>query len=63
MLLGAFGNAGLAAVVPVLIGEAFNAILADPPDSICRWAYSPCGLLAPKSCAASSNLGEISGQS
>ncbi len=32
MFLGAFGNAGLAAVVPVLIGEAFNAILADPPD-------------------------------
>jgi ATP-binding cassette, subfamily B, bacterial len=30
MLLGAFGNAGLAAVVPVLIGEAFNAILASP---------------------------------
>jgi ATP-binding cassette, subfamily B, bacterial len=32
MLLGAFGNAGLAAVVPVLIGEAFNAILAAPPQ-------------------------------
>jgi ATP-binding cassette, subfamily B, bacterial len=32
MLLGAFGNAGLAAVVPVLIGEAFNAILAVPPE-------------------------------
>jgi ATP-binding cassette subfamily B protein len=32
MLLGAFGNAGLAAVVPVLIGEAFNAILAIPPQ-------------------------------
>jgi ATP-binding cassette, subfamily B, bacterial len=32
MLLGAFGNAGLAAVVPVLIGEAFNAVLAAPPD-------------------------------
>jgi ATP-binding cassette subfamily B protein len=31
MFLGAFGNAGLAAVVPVLIGEAFNAILAAPP--------------------------------
>ena len=30
MLLGAFGNAGLAAVVPVLIGEAFNAILSEP---------------------------------
>jgi ATP-binding cassette, subfamily B, bacterial len=32
MLFGAFGNAGLAAVVPVLIGEAFNAILASPPQ-------------------------------
>lgn len=32
MILGAIGNAGLAAVVPVLIGEAFNAILAAPPQ-------------------------------
>jgi ATP-binding cassette subfamily B protein len=32
MILGALGNAGLAAVVPVLIGEAFNAILAAPPQ-------------------------------
>ncbi len=32
MLVGAFGNAFLAAVVPDLIGRAFNGILADPPD-------------------------------
>jgi ATP-binding cassette subfamily B protein len=32
MLLGAFGNAGLAAIVPVLIGEAFNSILSTPPQ-------------------------------
>ena len=32
MLLGAFGNAALAAAVPILVGRAFNAILADPPD-------------------------------
>ncbi len=32
MFLGAFGNAALAAVMPILIGVAFNAALADPPD-------------------------------
>jgi ATP-binding cassette, subfamily B, bacterial len=31
MLLGAFGNASLAALVPVYIGLAFNAILGEPP--------------------------------
>ena len=31
-LIGAIGNAALAAVVPVLVGMAFNNILADPPD-------------------------------
>lgn len=29
---GAFGNAALAAVAPLLIGQAFNAILAEPPQ-------------------------------
>ena len=32
MLIGAFGNAALAAVMPILIGVAFDAALADPPD-------------------------------
>jgi ATP-binding cassette subfamily B protein len=32
LLGGAFANAALAAAVPVLIGQAFNAILATPPD-------------------------------
>lgn len=32
LILGAFGNAALAAVVPILVGVAFNAILAKPPD-------------------------------
>lgn len=32
MFIGAFGNAALAALVPVLIGEAFNAVLEDPPN-------------------------------
>jgi ATP-binding cassette subfamily B protein len=31
-LVGAIGNAALAAVAPFLIGEAFNAILASPPQ-------------------------------
>lgn len=33
MLLGAFGNAALAAVVPVLVGDAFNAMLKAVPDT------------------------------
>ena len=33
MLIGAIGNAGLAAVVPVLTGNAFNAMLATDPDT------------------------------
>ena len=32
MSVGAFGNAALAAAMPVFIGIAFNAALADPPD-------------------------------
>lgn len=33
LLLGAFGNAALAAVVPVLVGDAFNAMLKAVPDT------------------------------
>ena len=33
VMIGAFGNAVLAAAVPMLIGQAFNAILASPPDT------------------------------
>jgi len=32
VLIGAFGNAALAAMVPVLTGQAFDSILANPPD-------------------------------
>jgi len=32
MLIGAAGNAGLAALVPILVGRAFNAILETPPN-------------------------------
>jgi ATP-binding cassette, subfamily B, bacterial len=32
MLIGAAGNAGLAAAVPVLVGQAFNLILQTPSD-------------------------------
>jgi ATP-binding cassette subfamily B protein len=31
MLVGAFGNAALAAVVPVMVGRAIDAVGADPP--------------------------------
>jgi len=31
-LAGAIGNAVLAAAIPILVGQAFNAILTDPPD-------------------------------
>src|SRR5512134_3690644 len=33
MVVGAVGNAGLAAVVPVLTGDAFNAMLEPVPDT------------------------------
>lgn len=33
ILIGAFGNAYLAAVVPVQIGKAFNAIMENPPKT------------------------------
>ena len=33
MVLGAIGNAALAAVVPVLTGDAFNAMLKPVPDT------------------------------
>jgi ATP-binding cassette, subfamily B, bacterial len=33
MIVGAVGNAGLAAVVPVLTGDAFNAMLQPVPDT------------------------------
>ncbi len=33
LLVGAFGNAALAAAVPVLAGRAFNAVLANPPQT------------------------------
>ncbi len=33
LILGAIGNAALAAVVPVLTGQAFNAMLATHPDT------------------------------
>jgi ATP-binding cassette subfamily B protein len=32
IIVGAFGNAALAAAVPILIGQAFNGILNTPPD-------------------------------
>ncbi|HMD82614.1 MAG TPA: hypothetical protein VKE92_14965, partial [Anaerolineales bacterium] len=33
MVIGAIGNAALAAVVPVLTGDAFNAMLQPIPDT------------------------------
>jgi ATP-binding cassette, subfamily B, bacterial len=33
LVAGAFGNAALAAVVPVLVGDAFNAMLKATPDT------------------------------
>ncbi|GAG91025.1 unnamed protein product, partial [marine sediment metagenome] len=32
VLIGAISNAGLAALVPVLIGQAFNAVFESPPN-------------------------------
>jgi ATP-binding cassette subfamily B protein len=33
LIIGAFGNAALAAVVPLLVGDAFNAMLKPSPDT------------------------------
>jgi ATP-binding cassette, subfamily B, bacterial len=33
VFLGAIGNAGLAAIVPMLVGDAFNAMLQPTPDT------------------------------
>ncbi len=33
LLVGAFGNAALAAAVPLLVGDAFNSMLKSPPDT------------------------------
>ncbi|MFN4293380.1 MAG: ABC transporter ATP-binding protein [Thermoflexales bacterium] len=33
ILIGALGNAGGAAVMPLLVGQAFNAVVAQPPDT------------------------------
>ncbi len=33
LFIGAFGNAALAAAVPVLVGRAFNAVVASPPQT------------------------------
>jgi len=33
LIVGAFGNAALAAVVPLLVGDAFNAMLKQTPDT------------------------------
>ena len=44
MLVGAFGNAALAAMMPVLIGVAFNAILADPID-VPRMGWAAFGIV------------------
>ena len=33
LFVGAFGNAALAAVVPLLVGDAFNSMLKSPPDT------------------------------
>ncbi len=33
LVVGAFSNAALAAVIPVVTGQAFNAILQQPPDT------------------------------
>ncbi|MEW6242552.1 MAG: ABC transporter transmembrane domain-containing protein, partial [Chloroflexota bacterium] len=32
-IIGALGNGALAAVVPALVGQAFNSMLASPPDT------------------------------
>ena len=56
MFIGAFGNAALAAVVPVLIGVAFDAALESPADlRIIGW--TALGVIASQSVRAVLQLG------
>ena len=48
-VLGAAGNAALAALVPIFLGQAFNAILETPPNTS-TLIPTACGLAGRKSC-------------
>ena len=66
MFIGAFGNAALAAVVPVLIGIAFEAALAEPAD-LATIGRAALGIVASQTVRAVLQLGrnfssEIIGQ-
>lgn len=56
MFVGAFGNAALAAVMPILIGLAFDAALASPPnlDTI---GWAALGIIASQTLRAVLQLG------
>ena len=56
MFLGAFGNAGLAAMVPILIGIAFDAALANPAD-LRTIGWAALGVVASQSTRAVLQLG------
>ncbi len=56
MFIGAFGNAALAAVVPILIGDAFNAVLQDPVD-VGRIGLVALGIIASQTARAILQLG------
>ena len=56
MFLGAFGNAALAAVVPVLIGIAFDAALKSPAD-LSTIGWIALGVIASQSVRAVLQLG------
>ncbi|MCB9009913.1 MAG: ABC transporter ATP-binding protein [Ardenticatenaceae bacterium] len=56
MLIGAFGNAALAAAVPVLIGMAFDAALQSPAD-LRKIGWMALGVIASQSVRAVLQLG------
>ncbi|MCA9968788.1 MAG: ABC transporter ATP-binding protein [Anaerolineales bacterium] len=56
MFIGALGNAGLAAAIPILVGIAFDAVLAEPVDtSLLGWAAV--GIVASQTVRAVLQLG------
>jgi ATP-binding cassette subfamily B protein len=66
MFIGAFGNAALAAFVPIMIGIAFNAVIMDPPD-VAVIGRVALGIIASQSVRAVLQLGrnfssEVMGQ-
>ncbi len=56
IFVGAFGNAALAAAIPIFLGVAFNAVLEDPPNTTLL-AYAAWGVIVSQAVRAVLQLG------